>query len=292
MAVTEKEKDRFKEIMVDVFKAFIKICKDNSLKYYCCGGTAIGVVRHQGVIPWDDDIDILMPRPDYEKFLSLFHTLNLTEFELVTPNFTKNYYLPFAKMCAKNTTLLETTEHACIFGIFIDIFPLDGLPNERLDRLKHMNKFRVLSNKLAIISKPFHVNFKNIFKRLSQMQLRTAMYESILSFNKIKNRKIICQKLDDLANEYSFTSSLVVGNLCGMYGEREFVPKSWFNDIVELPFELLTVNMPKEYHNYLNQIYGNYMALPPVEKQKSEHKHAYLNLDNRKSLGEVFEFIK
>ncbi|MBP3942152.1 LicD family protein [Sphingobacteriaceae bacterium WQ 2009] len=279
MVLTQEQKEKHKNILIHVFKEFISICEKHNLAYFCCGGTAIGVVRHQGIIPWDDDIDILMPRDDYEKFIAIYK--DNENFELITPENNNNYYLPFIKLCDKKTTILETFDNLCIIGAFVDIFPLDGVPSDKAKRQELMHNFKVNSNILAIVSKPSKVNIKNFINRLFKFQLRTAYFELFYSFDKKNKREKILKKLNDAAKLHSFQQAEIVGNLCGMYGEREFIPKEWFKTYTSLKFENLDVRMPSEYHKYLKQIYGDYMMLPPVDKRISHHNLAYFNLDKR-----------
>ena len=114
----------FKQRLIKLFKEFIDVCNKNKLRYYAAYGTALGAVRHRGIIPWDDDIDVWMPREDYERFLSLRNQLTATPYEILDIQ-NKGYYLYFAKFCNKNTTLIER-EGKPIIGLYIDIFPLDN----------------------------------------------------------------------------------------------------------------------------------------------------------------------
>ena len=102
MQVTPELQPKWNAIITDVFRKFIEICKENDLSYFCCGGTAIGAIRHQGMIPWDDDIDVFMPRPDYDKFIKIAQSVELDKYELITPFTHPNYPLYFAKLCNKN----------------------------------------------------------------------------------------------------------------------------------------------------------------------------------------------
>ena len=107
MVITPEIKPKWNAIITDILRAFVEICNEHGLHYFCVGGTAIGAVRHGGMIPWDDDIDVCMPRPDYERFVEVFNAMDSPDYELVTPYSQDNYPLPSMKLCNKKTTLME-----------------------------------------------------------------------------------------------------------------------------------------------------------------------------------------
>ena len=115
--------------LLTLFKAFIAFCHEHHLTYYAAYGTALGAVRHQGMIPWDDDIDVWMPRKDYDKLLSLRSHLNGTNYEIIDIK-DKGYYLYFAKFCDRNSTIIER-EGEALMGLYLDIFPLDNYDNHK-----------------------------------------------------------------------------------------------------------------------------------------------------------------
>lgn len=278
--------------MIDVFRAFIKICEEHDLQYFCHGSTAIGVVRHQGMIPWDDDIDVLMPRPDYEKFLSLFSQLDQHEYELMIPGQSPSYYLPFTKMCDRNTTLLEFEHIPCVFGAFVDIFPLDGAASDRNERAADWLLFRRIANKLMILPKSTKENFVWLFKRLSKFQLRTALNEISCAFNKEEKYKKINRELRHIMTRHEYSQADYVGSYGSQFGVKAFWPKMWFDSSTMMSFEGMEVRVPSGYDKLLTQVYGNYMQLPPEDKRVSGHHVAYLNLDERKTLDEVYQELK
>lgn len=277
--------------MLEVFKAFVDICENHKLQYFCHGGTAIGVIRHQGFIPWDDDIDVLMPRPDYERFLSLFPSLSQKRYNLVVPRDDSSYYLPFAKLCDVNTTLLEFKHIPFPIGVFIDIFPLDGASSNLQERAKDWLSFRRAANKLMILPKPAWENFKWFFRHIRSFHLRTALYEVECAFNKQNKRSLILQKLKTIMTDNSFEEAEYVGSYCSQFGVKAFWPKEWFSDYIIKNFEGIKVRVPIGYDKLLTQVYGDYMKLPPEEKRVSGHHIAYLNLDKRIEDWEVLSLL-
>lgn len=282
----------YNKVITDVLAAFIKICLKHDLRYFCCGGTAIGAVRHNGIIPWDDDIDILMPRPDFDKFIELFKQNKNDRYHLITAELDDMYYLPFAKMSDAQTTLIENKDILCNIGAFIDIFPLDGAPSSDESILQHLNLFRKAANKLRVLPKSRLTNWQSCLKMLKSLYLRTAYNEIRYSFNKKNARQKILKELDAIMRKYSYEDSNTVGNYGGMWGRKEFGPKEWFQGYIEFPFEGLEVRLPKGYHLLLTQMYGDYMQLPPVEKRITHHHRAYLNLNERKPPNEVIYELK
>lgn len=282
-----------KEMIIDVFKAFISVCEQHDLQYFCCGGTAIGTLRHKGMIPWDDDIDILMPRPDYNRFVNLFDELDISNsYELFTAKTNASYYLPFAKMCDKNSTILEYEDIPCVLGVFIDIFPLDGAADDKDQRDRQLLGFRRAANKLLVLPKSMSINLKSAIKRFISFQIRTAWNELYYTFSKKQNREKVLQEIDRYLLSNSYSISNFFGNYGGMWGIKEFGPKEWFSDYVTGEFEGLSVRLPIGVHKLLTQMYGDYMQLPPEEKRGSHHNVAYLNLDKRLDVSEVLKLIK
>ena len=280
-----------KQILINLFRKFIQICEINNLRYYCIGGTLLGSIRHQGMIPWDDDIDVLMPREDYDRFLNLDFT-ELKGVEVITMHNNPHYYLPFSKFCDSSTTILEYDNIPAILGSFIDIFPLDGAQSDQGELANDLLQFRRLANKLFVESKYFNDNIKALFKRLFNFQLRTAWNELTLSFSKKSKRDAIVQSLENVMRRYDYNTSSFVGNYGGMWGIKEFWDKKNFDSYQLQNFEGLQVRIPVGYDEILRKMYGNYMELPPVEKRVSHHNVAYKNLEERKSLEEVFNYIK
>lgn len=276
-----------KEKMLEIFKAFIAICEKHNLSYFCHAGTAIGVVRHRGFIPWDDDIDVLMPRKDYEKLVAIFNENPNNELELIEPGVDQKYYLSFAKICDKNSALLEFKHIPYVLGVFIDIFILDGASNEFHIRDQDCLNYRREANKLMILPKPFLENFKWFFKRLINFQLRTAKNELVYSFNKKKKFKRTHEKLNEITKRHAYDESNFIGCYETYYGGRAFWPKEYFETYVDGEFEGITVRLPAGYKEVLTTLYGDYMELPPKEMRVTHHDIAFLDLNKRFTYDEI-----
>lgn len=287
------KKNELKEVLLDVFRVFIEICEQNNLMYFCAGGTAIGAIRHKGMIPWDDDIDVFMPRQDYDKFIEVFSTLkDQIKYELFTPNDTPNYYLPFIKLCNANTTLLEYKNIPCVIGVGIDIFPLDGASSNHQELYKDWIEFRREANKLLVIPKTRINNFLGFIRHSLRFQLRTAFYELRFMFDKAKAKQQTLKNINSILLKHSFDESRTVGNYCGMWGIKEFGDKNWFKTSIKGDFEFLEVDLAIGIDNFLRNVYGDYMVIPSKENQKSHHNFTYLNLSKKISYDDILYELK
>lgn len=254
-------------IMLDWFHNY---CKDNNIKYYIAGGTVIGAARHQGFIPWDDDIDIVLPRDDYERLLRLF-TKKIDHYVLESPYSGANDYLySFSKLYDTNTTLIERKQKEIKRGIYIDIFPLDGIGNTQADVNHNFSKYYklyslFLARTCAVRSGRSKI--KNLSVILAQL---------IPSF--IINNSRLAKTIDEIASKYG-SDMKYVGNLMGAYGKKEIVKKELFGSPTLYKFESIEVFGPEKIDEYLTYIYGDWRKLPPLEKQKSAHDYILLDLD-------------
>ena len=258
----EQKHSQIKELQavaLALFKDFLQVCGTLGLRYYVLGGTALGAVRHKGFIPWDDDIDVGMPRADYQVFLEKAQALLPESVFLQTFETDPEFYANFAKLRNSGTTFIETSlrNSNMNHGVYIDIFPLDDYPDGKWDRFWVKACNMLLNGRLAAA-----------FYYDDSLPLRSRLKHTIC--------KILCPSLDKALRDRdllmrSCRSGSILANYCGAWGEKEFVPAEWFSDGCELEFEGLPVRVPKEYHRYLTQLYGDYMTPPPPEKRIGHH---------------------
>ena len=263
MILSTEQLKKLQQIELQIFKLFISICEKEQLGYFLIGGTLIGAVRHKGFIPWDDDIDIGMPRKDYEKFISIASKYLSNRYFLQTMESDKDYPYPFAKIRDKNTIYKEDflSNLPNNHGIWIDIFPLDYCkPNNWI----HYAYYRLLNKRiLSRFQTIYHL--RDYFWKYALKIIFPSFKHAINSRHKIMTR-------------YQ-TDTGYIANLTGRYGHREMVPSAWFKKPVWLEFEGIQVSVPTEYHKYLTNIYGDYMKLPPMEKRISLHQVAEIDFD-------------
>ena len=249
---------------LDILKIFSEFCKKEELKYSLVGGTLLGAVRHQGFIPWDDDIDVGMPRPDYEKFIELFMQKRdqfPANIDLTTDRGEKAMY-PFIKLL--NTDIqIQSNEGDLTNYVWIDIFPLDGYPSSE----RATQKFQ---KKVKNYRRLFSYNYKN-YNSLNGI-LRKLFYRAA----KCYGAKKALNKLIALSNKYTYSESDYIGIVAwGLYWLGERMPKDEFEQFVEMSFEENKFTVMGCWDNYLHGIYGDYMQLPPEDKRATHSFKAY-----------------
>lgn len=276
---------KYKRLLIETLNAFDSFCETHNIKYFACGGTAIGTIRHKGFIPWDDDIDVCMLREDYEKFLSLKPMLANGNFRIL--NFEdEGYYLPFTKFINTNATVWELKEFPYIIGPYIDIFPLNSIDND----IKRNKQTREYCNKLFKryqkgIRKYYFSEFINLIKGFHLLTLKEWI------FGKFYYRLVRKQSYDlfrEMENSFIHKTGEYVMNYYTWYSvEKETLKKDWFKTVIRMPFEDTEINMPNGYDQYLKQLFGDYMKLPPIDKRNSHHVHFYINLERGLTLDDI-----
>ncbi len=245
------------KIGLEELKYFDKICKENNLNYFLAGGTLLGAVRHKGFIPWDDDIDVAMPRKDYDKLIGIE---SKGRYKIISMENCKDYVWSWAKLIDTNTyvkekNIIDIDE----YGIFIDIFPLDGFGNNKIIAYIYEFIIRFLRGRLGIVINKYEKNV-NFIKRLLQKP-----YEKM---GKLKTYNRILK----YAKKHDFYTSKYVGSVVGgARGRKEIFNCKIYSETLDMNFEGLTLKGMKYYDEYLSKMYGNYMELPPEDKRGGFH---------------------
>lgn len=261
MDLSNEQMSQLKQVELDIFKAFLTICEQLNLRYYLLGGTLLGAVRHKGFIPWDDDIDVGMPRKDYEIFLEKGQSLLPKNLFIQNIKTEKNCPYNFTKIRKSDTAFIESSIHhfSINHGIFLDIFPLDYYP-ETPKKQKKIDFW----NKIYTSRVGFEFDLPgNRFPSLKRRILRLWLKIIFPSWQKalLKREKLMKSTLTET----------LTANYCGAWGKKEIVPTEWYGQGTMLEFEGLQVCAPSNYQAWLTQVYGDYMQLPPIEKQKTHH---------------------
>ena len=267
--VKEYELEQLKQCELEILKHFIRVCEKLKLKYYLMGGTLLGAVRHQGFIPWDDDIDVGMSREDYEIFVNQAQELLPQKYFVQTHLSDPNYPLNFAKIRNSETTFWETAVRDLDMnhGVFIDVFPLDVYPDDK-DKQKTLEiKKRFLTSRITDIFYA-EVPLKRTFAGKVQLALSKVCYPDF--------RKAVIKKEQLIKSVKKGTK---LANHGGAWGEKEIVPAEWYGEGAVLEFEGLTVLGPEKYELWLKQVYGDYMKLPPIEKRVTHHYTDQIDLE-------------
>ncbi len=259
---------RLKEIL----KCFHIFCEEHSLTYYAFGGTALGAARHHGFIPWDDDVDVVLPRPDYERFIELFQKNNKDKRYILESPFSPDqfYPYPYSKIYDTGTTLIENINHRIKRGLFIDIFPLDGAGNTRREAYKIVKEVLFLSKirKMIVCTPSSKRNtIENSFLKISN---------KVSDLFRIQESTIRLM-IDRKCKEKKYEESSLVANLSslGTKGLDEVIPKEYFGTPQKIQFQGLEIYCPERIDEFLSQIYGDWRKLPPKDKRITNHDFTY-----------------
>lgn len=271
------ELNEMKTIELDLLKKIDKICRDNNFRYSIAYGTLLGAVRHKGFIPWDDDIDICMPKPDYEKFIE-FCKNNDVSFECLAKEKDCTYYDLISKICAKNTIIVEKNagRYNLNKGVFVDIFPMEGLGKTKKQAVHNFNKsvlWREILN-AASWTKFFRSNSHAIYLE----PIRFFFY--IIS--RFIHPSFVIKKINKIYDKGEYDSSEYVGVLGSPYRKKDILEKKFIEEYDDVLFEGIRVRKFKNYDWYLKHFYGNYMKLPPIEKQITHHSFQAYYIENEK----------
>ena len=256
---------------LEIFKVFTGICEKYGIRYYLAGGTLLGAVRHHGFIPWDDDIDVNMPREDYDKLLAHADEIaesgdyKLAAYELGNLNY------PFAKIYDLHTSINklyddDETER----NLWIDIFPMDGLPDDEREVRRIFKKTltarKILRVKQAKLGEG-KTAFRRTFKPLVKALCRPISDEKLLKY------------INDVCRTYKVDECSYMGGIANGYGPQERVPRRPYLKSVMLPFEDIQVSAPGCYDYYLKNLYGDYMQLPPEDKRVTHDMEVFAETD-------------
>lgn len=262
------ENKKLKTVLLTVLDKFIQVCEENHLKYYLAYGSVLGTIRHGGIIPWDDDIDVHMPREDYEKIQqlpkSVWGEMELTSWKLKPIN---QYH--FLKLENTHTTVIEQLYPLYVGGIYLDIFPLDETPKDEQMYTEQLKDIRHIEEKYYTICIRTGSNYKGLVNYLKfQWRHHRYLHESIQ------------EEWERIATKAQDNSGFVIDFHQPSVMKYKPMPCEWFGEGVVREFEGRKVVLPKNYEAYLTHIYGDYMTPPPVD-QRGGHAFVYVNLDER-----------
>ena len=243
-----------------------KICRKHDIKYFLAYGTLLGAVRHKGFIPWDDDIDIGMRREDYDKFLKIANKVLNEQYFCQSIYSETEYYLPFAKIRKNKSRYVEASAmHVDINqGVYIDVFPIDKIPDNLFTRFIHKVEFYILFRITLAkngISRP---DDKRILKRMIYWMLK------IFSIP-FKKRNVLFY-MNQRMKKFSKKKTQYITSMSSPYGyTKEIMPSSMFESVTEIEFEGQLFYAPSRPYEYLTRLYGDYMTPPPVDQRENRH---------------------
>lgn len=263
----EIELKELKTIIYELLSQIKQICDQENLRYTLIGGTLLGAVRHKGFIPWDDDIDIAMPRKDYEKFID-YCVNHDVPFNLLAHEINDKYYNLYAKVCDCNTSLVEMVGNRseCEMGAYIDVFPIDSLGNNEKEAMRTMKRVSFKHNLLVAYS----------WKKFSPTKTN-AWYINPVKFafyliSRVANPKKLIKSIEATFINRGIKDYKYLGVVCGSYRNKEIFPAKIYSSYEDIEFEGENFSAITEHDYYLKQIYGDYMKLPPKNKQVTHHE--------------------
>lgn len=252
---------------LEILKDFIEVCEKNNLIYFGFWGTGIGALRHGGFIPWDDDIDLVMPRADYEKAMEILERDYADKYAVVSADRYDTYHVLNTHIVLNGSTFILPEEKHFDYprGIFLDIFPLDYTSQDETERLKHLRKLWLYSKLLILKHVPFPVlPFKGLKGKIAHCFTAVAWFFLNLFCVSHKFLYNLCIKESTRFNDsdtglYAYGATTSIGkNL--FYKDRIFPLK-------KLPFEDTEIPFPNDLEESLTRVYGDFMQIPPPEKQ-------------------------
>lgn len=249
-----------RQIQMGILDDVHRFCEEQGLRYSLSSGTLIGAVRHQGYIPWDDDIDIYMLRTDYERFLRTYYDQQ-GHYQVLNPQKEKHYYYTFAKVVDTRTKMVEKETEGYEIGVYIDVFPVDYVTEdkkkrERIFRLKKL-LYKIRRCKISH-SNPLHSQLAYLCYR--SLPITVGM------LNRLINKLIIHREP---------TGTLCHMTEAGPLTEKGCFPAADMKKMMDMKFEDRTYKVMIGYDDYLTRTYGDYMKLPPEDQRITHQFEAY-----------------
>lgn len=241
------------EVLLGILKDIDAFCLANGIRYTISGGTLLGAVRHKGFIPWDEDADLAMPRPDFERFKQ---TYGNGRYSIVPADIHYSMHLKVQD----STTLID---EGCVkgrYGVFVDVFPLDGMPGTEAECNVFMKKANKARRRLMLSQRPM-------------LHLRDRQHDPLFAKleAKMHSPRWWMKKCESFSRSYPYDTSVRVGAVCGVYGKKESFPREVYEQVERIEFEDTTLNAIVHRDAFLTRFYGDYMTPPPARKRGGTH---------------------
>ena len=278
MSEEKQSLNQTQRYILQVLQEVVQVLEELKIPYYMQGGTMLGAVRHQGFIPWDDDVDLGIPRADYERLLEQVSAHLPENLELRTYQDATSHHYYFARIVDKRYQIrrMGSLEER-LENIWVDLFPLDGMPNGVVRRNWH--KIRLLWVRLK-----YHLScFEKVnIKRPGRPWIERAIIRivCVIRIGKWFNTRKQLDKLDRLLKKYPPENSDYLVNFMGQtnYKFNEMFEKEVYGNPTRYPFEELSLVGPADYDAYLKSLYGDYMT-PPKESDRNAHVSELVPID-------------
>lgn len=258
------------KIALDVLLFFKFFCQENNIQFFLAYGTLLGAVRHKGFIPWDDDVDVMLTRTEYEKFISVWSNDKHPYFKFMSMDTDKDYFAPLAKMYDDRTVLIQ--EYGQIekkkYGIYIDVYVIDRLPDDFDVASALYVKCQKVRNQWGMAVRKYSAPSKSFVNKIGRIPY--------MAYCKCIGSKFFMKKYNEMAQTYNRQSTAHSGII--LYGEgikKEYFQDKMFSKPSTVVFEGTEFSAPSDVDYYLTQMYGDYMKLPPEEERKVHPSKVY-----------------
>lgn len=270
--------DKLKNVELSILKDFIKTSEKHNLQWFVAYGTALGAVRHNGFIPWDDDIDVFMLRKDYDKFMKIFDKELGKKYNLVTPERTPGYSASVTHLELKGTKFVHSVSEIMPYknGICIDIFMLDKTSANKIRQWFHLKKCWIYGRLLFLCENPKpNIPLNGIMKNIAK--IICSLIHKILKLFRISS-KTMYKKLDKCARKYNNSKSNLYTSLTDYLMKESLVYKDDIFPLKKVKYEDIQVNIMNNHDKNLTNLYGDYMKMPPAEKRYN-HRPAIIEFN-------------
>lgn len=259
---------QMQSISLEILHSVAEVCDREGFRYSLIYGTLIGAIRHKGYIPWDDDVDIMMPRPDYDRFLAYFksHSEEFPNLRMFNREECPEYPYMITRISDDRYVIEMDNEKPYGMGVFIDIYPYDGLGATFEESLAYGLKGDRLS------SFCYQASRKHYAVEITKSKVRKILKFPVFLFSKLVGKDYFQRKLESLARVKPYESSSYIGCVVWLSGgARDIFKKEWFDELIDWPFEKYQFKVPKRYDEVLRLTYGDYMQLPSEEDRIGHH---------------------
>lgn len=279
---TPEQLEKLHELELQILRDFVKVCEENNLTYFGMAGTALGAVRHKGYIPWDDDIDIAIPRKDFDVLIKIFEKEYADKYYILNTEHNPNYPLPTTRICIKGTKFVEKyfVDIDCDFGVFLDVFPYDNLADNKFERFWQL-WIAWFWGKLLILR-----SIKSPYLAIGGLGGKVlkcifAMVHYTLKFFHVP-KTWIYKQCKRVCTGYNDRKTRLIGFPCDTSPHWDTISRKQLFPLVDMEFEGMMIKFPRDTKHVLVSNYGpDYMKLPPVEKRKT-HFPRFLDLGDGK----------
>lgn len=241
------------------------VCRKHEIRYFLAGGTLLGAVRHKGFIPWDNDVDIALPRRDYEEFIRIIEQeYTDTPYRIARIRDNNDYFYGFAKLYDSRTLLYEHSYSNAMnwLGVYIDLFPLDGLGADLNQAKSLFHHTRRISRRICLCK---------TMAQTDSIKEKIGRVHHYLRYGRLIGRERSLESLVSELCDHDFDHSVYIASTYGLRSDKEILPQELFRSSCNVEFEGLSLPAPVGWHEYLKAMYGDYMQLPPEGERYADH---------------------